>query len=177
MAREHVRDGLPLRAEIDVVGYLPALGASASASTVGDWKCAGFLGPAAVTPAARAYDDDLDELGYVMNAAWARRVSSDPKATTESDLDGLRDAGYDAPQILAITLFISLRIAFSTVNDALGALPDRELHDAVPPQVRDVVTWGRPAEEYDAPAATDQRCVNFHYAGRWRASGSADFCR
>ena len=58
-------------------------------------------------------------------AAWARRVASDPNATTESDLDGLRDAGYDDPQILAITLFISLRIAFSTVNDALGALPDR----------------------------------------------------
>jgi hypothetical protein len=72
---------------------------------------------------------------------------SDPDGTTESDLDGLRDAGYDDPQILAITLFISLRMAFSTVNDALGARPDRELLDAVPPQVRDAVTWGRPAEE------------------------------
>ena len=90
---------------------------------------------AGLTPAERAL------------AAWARRVAADPNATTESDLDGLREAGYDDPQILAITLFISLRIAFSTVNDALGALPDRELHDAVPPQVRDVVTWGRPAEK------------------------------
>ena len=45
MAREHVRDGLPLRAEIDVVGYLArAPEQSASASTVGDWKGAGFLG-------------------------------------------------------------------------------------------------------------------------------------
>ena len=233
MAREHVRDGLPLRAEIDVVGYLArAPEKSTSTYAVGDWKGAGFLGPAAVTPAARAYvNEDVEDLGYVMNgsrvwahlpaevdvlfalmgraksvaslsmrqrailvtatastmgdsycslawgqklssaadpdlaasvlagtdaaltpaeralAAWARRVASDPNATTESDLDGLRDAGYHDPQILAITLFISLRIAFSTVNDALGALPDRELHDAVPPQVRDVVTWGRPAEE------------------------------
>ena len=233
MAREHVRDGLPLRAEIDVVGYLArAPEQSTSTKAVGDWKGAGFLGPAAVTPAARAYvNEDVEDLGYVMNgsrvwahlpaevdalfalmgraksvaslsmrqrailvtatastmgdsycslawgqklasaadpdlaasvlagtdadltpaeralAAWARRVASDPNATTESDLDGLRDAGYDDPQILAITLFISLRIAFSTVNDALGAVPDRELHDAVPPQVRDVVTWGRPAEE------------------------------
>ena len=233
MAREHVRDGLPLRAEIDVVGYLArAPEQSTSTYAVGDWKGAGFLGPAAVTPAARAYvNEDVEDLGYVMNgsrvwahlpaevdalfalmgraksvaslstrqrailvtatastmgdsycslawgqklstaadpdlaasvlagtdadltpaekalADWARRVASDPNATAESDLDGLRDAGYDDPQILAITLFISLRIAFSTVNDALGALPDRELHDAVPPQVRDVVTWGRPAEE------------------------------
>jgi hypothetical protein len=60
--------------------------------------------------------------------------------------DGFRDAGYD-PQILAITLFIALRIAFSTVNGALGTLPDGELHDAVPPHVREVVTWGRPAGE------------------------------
>jgi len=233
MAREHVRDGLPLRAEIDVVGYLArAPEQSTSTHALGDWKGAGFLGPAAVTPAARAYvNEDVEDLGYVMNgsrvwahlpaevdalfalmgraksiaslsmrqrailvtatastmgdsycslawgqklstaadpdlaasvlagtdadltpaetalAAWARRVASDPNATTDSDLDALRDAGYDDPQILAITLFISLRIAFSTVNDALGALPDRELHDAVPPQVRDVVTWGRPAEE------------------------------
>jgi len=233
MAREHVREGLPLRAEIDVVGYLArSPEPSTSPHAVGDWKGAGFLGPARETPAARNYvNEDVEDLGYVMNgsriwahlpaevdalfalmgraksiaslsmrergilvtatastmgdsycslawgkkladaagpdlaasvltgtdgaltpaeqalATWARRVASDPNATTESALDGLRDAGYDDPQILAITLFISLRMAFSTVNDALGARPDRELHDAVPPQVRAAVTWGRPAED------------------------------
>ena len=75
MAREHVRDGLPLRAEIDVVGYLArAPQQSTSTHAVGDWKGAGFLGPAAVTPAARAYvNEDVEDLGYVMNGSrvWA----------------------------------------------------------------------------------------------------------
>ena len=39
-------------------------------------------------------------------------------------------------QIFAITTFVALRLAFSTVNDALGARPDRELADAVPEPVR-----------------------------------------
>jgi hypothetical protein len=35
-------------------------------------------------------------------------------------------------------------MAFSTVNDALGARPDHELGESVTAEVRDVVTWGRP---------------------------------
>ncbi len=46
----------------------------------------------------------------------ATRTTS-PPATSPS----LRDAGFTDGQIFAITLFVSLRIAFSTVNDALGA--------------------------------------------------------
>ena len=46
------------------------------------------------------------------------------------------------PAIVAITLFVAVRIAFSAVNDALGARPDRELGDAVPQPVREAVTFG-----------------------------------
>jgi alkylhydroperoxidase family enzyme len=131
-----------------------AIRVTATASTMGDSDCSLAWGQKLSTAAdpdlaasvLAGTDTALTPPEHAL-AAWARRVASDPNATTESDLDGLRDAGYDDPQILAITLFISLRLAFSTVNDALGALPDRALHDAVPPQVRDVVTWGRPAEE------------------------------
>jgi uncharacterized peroxidase-related enzyme len=127
---------------------------TATASTMGDSYCSLAWGqklssaadPALAASVLAGTDADLTPAERAL-AAWARRVASDPNGTTESDLDGLRDAGYDDPQILAITLFISLRMAFSTVNDALGARPDRELLDAVPPQVRDAVTWGRPAEE------------------------------
>jgi hypothetical protein len=45
--------------------------------------------------------------------------------------------------VQAITTFVALRLAFSTVNDALGAVPDDELRASVDPQVNDVVTWGR----------------------------------
>ncbi len=233
MAQGQVREGLPLRAEIDVVGYLARKPAAPTddSGPAGVWRGAGFLGPAAKTPAAQAlHREDLEELGYVMNstrlwshlpaevdalfelmgrakslasltmrergilvtaaasamgdsycslawgqklagvadetvardvltgtdaaitpaeralATWARRVTVEPNATTADDLAPLREAGYDDTQIAAITLFVALRVAFSTVNDALGARPDVGLVESVPPQVRDAVTWGRPPE-------------------------------
>ena len=77
-------------------------------------------------------------------AAWARKVARDPNATTPADVQALRDAGLDDEQIFAITTFVALRLAFSTVNDALGAQPDAQLAQSLPPEVRDAVTWGRP---------------------------------
>ena len=38
-------------------------------------------------------------------------------------MQALRDAGFDDAQIFAITVFVAARLAFSTVNDALGARP------------------------------------------------------
>jgi alkylhydroperoxidase family enzyme len=75
---------------------------------------------------------------------WARRVSCDPSGTTAADVDALRALGYDDRQVFAITLFVALRLAFSTVNDALGAAPDAELTERVPAAVRSLVTYGRP---------------------------------
>jgi uncharacterized peroxidase-related enzyme len=79
--------------------------------------------------------------------AWCRAVVRDPMATTPAQVDALRAAGFDDREIFEATLFLSLRLAFSTVNDALGALPDRQLADAVPTPVRDAVTFGRPVAE------------------------------
>ena len=77
-------------------------------------------------------------------AAWARRVAADPNATTSSDIDGLRDAGFSDEEIFAVTVFVALRIALSTVNDALGARPDAAYRDLAPAQVRAAVSYGRP---------------------------------
>jgi hypothetical protein len=41
----------------------------------------------------------------------------------------------------------AFRVAFSTVNDALGARPDRALADAAPPEVREAVSYGRAVDE------------------------------
>jgi alkylhydroperoxidase family enzyme len=76
-------------------------------------------------------------------ASWARRVAADPNGTTSANVDGLRDAGLDDATIFAVTAFVALRLAFSTVNDALGAVPDTELWANAPSAVADVVTWGR----------------------------------
>ena len=60
-----------------------------------------------------------------------------------ADLNPLRAAGYDDAQIFAITVFVALRLAFATVNDALGVLPDRALLEDAPEPVRAAVTYGR----------------------------------
>ena len=76
-------------------------------------------------------------------AAWARHVVRDPNATTAADVATLRDVGLDDQTIFEATAFIALRLMFSTINDALGAVPDEELVDKVPAAVRDAVTYGR----------------------------------
>ena len=77
---------------------------------------------------------------------WARLVSRDPSATTATDVEMLRACGYSDRQIFAITLFVAMRLAFSTVNDALGATPDAQLAERAPDAVRSAVTYGRPPD-------------------------------
>jgi alkylhydroperoxidase family enzyme len=126
---------------------------SACASTMGDSYCAlawgRRLSDAAGTEAAvgvlTGTDDGLSDAERTL-AAWARKVTSDPNGTTPADVEELRAAGYDDARILALTVYVALRRAFSTVNDALGAVPDPQVRDAAPAAVRDAVTWGRQGE-------------------------------
>lgn len=79
-------------------------------------------------------------------AAWARKVVADPNSTTPADVATLRSAGLDDRTIFEATAFVAFRLAFSTVNDALGANPDWQLVDTAPPEVRSAVTYGRPPQ-------------------------------
>jgi uncharacterized peroxidase-related enzyme len=76
-------------------------------------------------------------------AAWARKVARNPNRTTGADVQELRDAGLTDARIFAVTVYVALRLAFATVNDALGVRPDAELRDTAPPAVLDAVTFGR----------------------------------
>jgi alkylhydroperoxidase family enzyme len=76
-------------------------------------------------------------------ARWARKVAGNPNGIHQGDVDELRSLGLDDREILAVTVFVALRIAFSTVNDALGATPDAELVAQLPPSIRHAVSWGR----------------------------------
>jgi uncharacterized peroxidase-related enzyme len=124
---------------------------TACASTRGDSYCAlawgKKLADAAGVDVAQAVlggdDAALDPIERAL-ARWARDVASDPNGTRAADVQALRDAGFDDRQIFAVTLFVALRMAFSTVNDALGALPDHEFRASVPAAVRESVTYGRP---------------------------------
>ena len=80
-------------------------------------------------------------------AAWARKVARDPNATKPADIQALRDCGLDDGQIFAITAFVALRLAFSTINDSLGAQPDAQLAQSLPREVREAVTYGRPVAQ------------------------------
>jgi uncharacterized peroxidase-related enzyme len=77
-------------------------------------------------------------------AGWAGQVVADPNAITPADIAALRAAGLSDREIFDATALVAARLAFSTVNDALGALPDAELRDAVPGPVRRAVDFGRP---------------------------------
>jgi alkylhydroperoxidase family enzyme len=76
-------------------------------------------------------------------AAWARQVVRDPNATTSDDVARLRDVGLGDQEIFEATAFVAFRLAFSTINDALGAAPDRQLADAAPDAIRAAVSYGR----------------------------------
>ncbi len=69
-------------------------------------------------------------------AAWARKVARDPNGTTAADVQELRAAGFSDSQIFTITVFVALRLAFSTVNDALGLRPDAALRFTAPAMIR-----------------------------------------
>ncbi len=144
-----------LKRATDVAGLTVAqraLVVTACASTLGDAYCslafgtklAGVAGERAAAQAVAGDDTDLSPPDRAL-AGWARRMTEDPNGTTAADLDELRSAGYDDQQIFAVTLFIALRLAFSTVNDALGAAPDLELAAMAPPGVRAAVSFGRAA--------------------------------
>jgi alkylhydroperoxidase family enzyme len=138
-------------ADVDLSLRERAILTSACASTMGDSYCSiawgGKLSSTSDEEVAvgvlTGSDEGLTDAERAL-ARWARLVATDPNATTAADVQALRDAGWEDRQVFAITTRVALRMAFSTVNDALGVTPDAELRDTVPPAVVDAVTWGRP---------------------------------
>jgi len=125
---------------------------TAAASALGDSYCsmawggklAGATGPDLAAGVLSGRDGELTEQEKAM-AAWARKIVKDPNATSAADIQALKDAGLNEEQIFAITAFVALRLAFSTINDSLGAQPDLQLVDSLPKEVVAAVTYGRPA--------------------------------
>ena len=76
-------------------------------------------------------------------ARWSRQVLHDPNATTQADIDRLRSVGFSDREILEATTWIAFRLAFSTINDAIGAVPDAQLIENAPGPVRQAVGYGR----------------------------------
>lgn len=127
---------------------------TALASTLGDSYCsiawgrrlAGEADPETAAGVLRGDDSGVTAAEQAL-AAWARQVAGDPNSTRLDDVQRLRDAGFDDRQILAITVFVAVRLAFSTVNDALGAAPDAGFRQLAPEEVLSAVDFGRPISE------------------------------
>jgi alkylhydroperoxidase family enzyme len=126
---------------------------AACASTLGDSYCslawgsklAGATDAELAASVIRGSDGALSDDERAL-ASWARQVARDPNHTTAQDVGGLRAAGFSDSQIFAVTAFVALRLAFSTVNDALGVGPDTALRAAAPKAVVDAIGFGRSAQ-------------------------------
>jgi uncharacterized peroxidase-related enzyme len=131
---------------------------TACASTLGDSYCSLAWGTKLAANAdaqlaagvLRGDDSALTEAERAM-AAWARRITSNPNGTSTKDVQELRDAGFSDADIFAMTVYVALRIALSTVDDALGVRPDAEFETLAPAPVRDAVTFGRPVDASPQP--------------------------
>jgi len=124
---------------------------SATAATLGDSYCslawgkklARLSSPATAASVLRASGvQGLTERERALSA-WARKVVRNPSGTAAEDVQALRAAGLTDREVFEATTFIAFRVAFATVNDALGARPDWQLAASVPPEVRAAVSFGR----------------------------------
>jgi alkylhydroperoxidase family enzyme len=123
---------------------------AACASTLGDSYCslawgtklAGVSDPETAAAVLRGGDEGLTHDERAL-ASWARKVAHDPNETRTQDVDALRSVGFTDEQIFAATAFVALRVAFSTVNDALGVGPDSALRSSAPEAVVQAVGYGR----------------------------------
>jgi uncharacterized peroxidase-related enzyme len=126
---------------------------TACASSFGDSYCslawgtklAGLAGPQLAAGILRGENNGLTGPERAM-AAWARRVARDPNGTSAAEVAELRQAGFSDSDIFAMTVFVALRVAFSTANDALGVRPDAEFRSQAPAAVLDAVAYGRPID-------------------------------
>jgi uncharacterized peroxidase-related enzyme len=128
---------------------------AATAASVGDAYCSLAWGtklaaesdPSTAAAVLRGSGDDALGARESALANWARKVASDANATVAADVDALRAVGLSEQEIFDATALIAFRVAFTTVNDALGARPDWQLADAAPPAVREAVNYGRAVSE------------------------------
>jgi uncharacterized protein YciW len=128
---------------------------TAMASRMGDSYCSLAWGTrlAEATDAATAAAVIVGQRSESMTvrdvalASWARKLAADPNSTTKNDVDDLRGAGLSDQHIVAVTAYVALRVAFSTVNTAIGAAPDHERAKAAPPEVVSAISFGRPTDQ------------------------------
>lgn len=99
-------------------------------------------------------DEPTDQLSERDRAvmALADAVAAGAADMTEADLAPLRAHGMADDEILSVVLAAAARCFFSTVLDAVGAQPDRDLLE-LPDALRAALVVGRPIAGEDEPQA------------------------
>lgn len=128
-----------------------ALLACTAARVLGDSYCslawgtklAGMRGAAAVAEVLRGVDPPESTAREVALRRWVEQIVRDPNGANATQVENLRTAGLSDREIFEATVHVAFRLAFSAVNDALGAQPDHQLVTAAPAAIRAAVTYGR----------------------------------
>jgi len=76
--------------------------------------------------------------------AFAGKVARNAAAVTAADVQELRDVGLSDGDVLDVALAVAARCFFATALDAVGVQADRQLADALGPQLSALLTVGRP---------------------------------
>jgi uncharacterized peroxidase-related enzyme len=74
----------------------------------------------------------------------ADKVALDATSVTQADVDALRSHGLSDAEVFDVIAAAAARCFFSKVLDGVGALPDREYEHRLEPELREVLTVGRP---------------------------------
>jgi len=75
---------------------------------------------------------------------FAAKVARNAPSVTAADIEALRGHGLSDTDIFQVVLAVGARCFFSTVLDATGTEPDAQYRDRISPELRDVLTVGRP---------------------------------
>jgi uncharacterized peroxidase-related enzyme len=91
-------------------------------------------------------DNDTAELDAADAALvdFADKVARDATSVTQADVERLRSLGLTDTEIVDVVLAAAARCFFSKVLDGLGIEPDAKYAQQLDPELRDVLTVGRP---------------------------------
>lgn len=135
----------PVRYEVATVAAARVLRSSYCSLAHGS-VLAGQVGVETAIKIANGESPDplLDAIGEL-----ARKVTAAPFEITEADLKPLRDLGLSDVDILDVVLATAARSFFSSVLEAMGAVPD-SAYRGLDESLREVLTVGRPIEQVGA---------------------------
>jgi len=138
-----IRNGMDRRRyELATIAAAHAL-RSTYCAVAHSWLLTHKLGLVAPDELATILGDGADPVDRAV-LAFAGKVARDAAAVADADVQELRDVGLSDDDVLDIALAVASRCFFATALDAVGVQTDRQLADALGPQLTQMLTVGRP---------------------------------